>query len=55
MVMLMLLTRPENVRDEISLINLCLCLPLRMSYFLREGNYTGVCVVVCYMAAKRGK
>jgi len=34
--------------------NSCHCLPIRMSHFLWEGNYTQVvCVVVCYIAVKR--
>jgi len=37
--------------------NLFLCLPVRTSQFLREGDYTEVacvCVCVCYMAVKYG-
>jgi len=32
----------EYVRDGISLDNLCLCLPIKTSHLLWEGDYTEV-------------
>jgi len=49
MVMLMQLWSLEYVTDEISLDNLCLCLPIRMSYT------EVVCIVVRCMAVKLGQ
>jgi len=54
--MLMQLWRLEYVRDGMNLDSLCLFLTNDdVSLLMRGILYTVVCIVVCYMAVKRGQ